>query len=216
MQFEITDWSFLIYVAAVTQFVGFIFRDQIVLRFSLLIGTILYISYYFLAPAEPLWDAILTATALGIANISMLAIIIFDRFTVLYSEEEKILYRMFYGFSPTTFRKLLNAGELKESSDTTVLAEEHKMLDKLYFVIDNGINIKKDGKTFLYMPGVFVGEVVYLSGGVSSATVSIQAHTSYIVWEHAKLNALTKKNPELKINLKSMLSQDMAKKIRYS
>ena len=67
---ETYNWaSTLIHLGALLYILGFLVRDELLLRLLVLGGSGLYILYYFLFPATPLWDAIITSLILGVANI---------------------------------------------------------------------------------------------------------------------------------------------------
>ena len=49
--------DYLVHAGALLFFMGFIVRDQLLLRGFIVIGTIFYVIYYLLLP-EPLWSAL--------------------------------------------------------------------------------------------------------------------------------------------------------------
>lgn len=216
MTFEFGGWAVLVHIAAITQIIGYLFRDQIVLRWLLLIGTFFYIAYYWLYPATPLWEAIFWAAMLATANIVVLVRLHIDRMQLAQSTEDAQLYRVFQGFTPGMFRQMMRIGEVATADAEMALTRENQPLDSLYFVIDSGFRVIKGKQSRDIMPGAFVGEVVFLSGGEASATVKIAEGTRYVRWQVEEIRALCRKNPELKLRLEALLNQDMARKVRFS
>lgn len=216
MGFELGGWAMLVHLAALTQIAGYLFRDQIILRWLLFIGTLFYMAYYWLYPAVPLWAAIFWSVLLALANLVVLIRLHIDRIQLSQSDEEAQLYRAFQGFTPGMFRKIMRIAHVQQADREVVLCQEDQPLSQLFFIIDSGFRVIKQGRHFDVMPGAFVGEVVYLSGGTASATVKIAEGTCYVAWESDQLHALSQKNPDLKRRLTALLNQDMAQKVRFS
>ena len=212
----IEDWSFLVHIAACITALGYFFRDQVILRGLIVFGSGTYVAYYYLVPTHPLWDAMLWSIVFVLVNIYMIICLIYDRMAVYRDTQEQYLARVFNHFNPGMFRKLMATGHINKAGSITQLTTEGRHLDKLYFVIDGGLTIEKNGRMFDYTAGTFVGEVAYLTGMPASATVQIPKQASYIMWHHAALKSLTEKHPELNIRLEAMLNQDLARKIQYS
>ena len=74
----------LVYVAAGAQVLGYLFRDQVKLRLLLLFGTLFYVLYYALAALEPLWDAIIASSVLGLANLVGLSSLLTSRLSFFF------------------------------------------------------------------------------------------------------------------------------------
>lgn len=212
----VEDWSFLIHIAAFVTASGYFFRDQIILRSLIVFGSSTYVAYYYLVPEQPLWNAIMWSSIFVMVNIYVICRLIYDRMAVYENEQERHLSRTFNQFNPGMFRKLMAAGHLNKAYSVTRLSTEGKHLDRLYFVIDGGISIEKDGRQFDYMAGAFIGEVAYLTSMPASASVFIPENTSYVVWHHAALRSLASKHPELKSRLEAMFNQDMARKVQFA
>ncbi|MCK4823573.1 cyclic nucleotide-binding domain-containing protein [bacterium] len=216
MTIEFGGWAVLVHLAAMTQIAGYLCRDQLILRSLLLIGTMLYMAYYWLYPETPLWEPLFWGVLISLANTVMLIRIYLDRLHLQMSDDEARLFRVFHGFTPGMFRKLMAIGTFRYAESVVTLVKEGGEVDKLYFVIDKGFRISKSGNNFDFMPGAFVGEVVFLSGGLASATVAVPDGACYIDWSLDSLKKLCKKHPELKLRLESLMNQDLAQKVRFS
>jgi len=59
----------LVFAAAALQTSAHIFKNQLILRATLLAGTFFYIGYYFVAADEPLWPAIFGSGAIALTSI---------------------------------------------------------------------------------------------------------------------------------------------------
>ena len=69
----------LVHIAALINVSGMFFRDQFMLRLLVLVSTLLYIMYYIIVPATPLWDAIAWCVVLIGVNAVVMVLIILDR-----------------------------------------------------------------------------------------------------------------------------------------
>jgi len=47
----------IVHIGAALYLVGFLFRDQILLRAFVIAGDLVYISYFYFAPQVPLWGS---------------------------------------------------------------------------------------------------------------------------------------------------------------
>ena len=137
--FEFQGWAILVHLAALTQVVGYLIRDQLALRVLLLTGTILYIAYYRLYPETPLWDAIFWGAMLGLANLISIVLIMRDRMGWRMSEHEARLYTSFNKIGPGEFRRLMKLARFEQASNEKVLTYEGEVPERLYFVVSGQI-----------------------------------------------------------------------------
>ena len=101
----------LVHVGAILYLICFLFRDQILLRSFAIASDLVYVAYYFTIADQPLWGAILwNIPAVGI-NLAMIALILRDRGTASFSENELKFYGRLPSIEPGEFRKLLRAGK---------------------------------------------------------------------------------------------------------
>jgi len=87
------------------------------------------------------------------------------------------------------------------------------MVDKLYYVLNGGVTIGKQGRLIECEPKLFIGEIAFLRDKAASATVTTAANALYVSWDQAELRALLKKNEDLKNAISALLSADMADKV---
>lgn len=204
----------LIYVALCFGILGFLARDQLVLRLLMLGSTVNYILYYALVGATPLWDPIYANFALGAANLLMIFVIAAERTSFTMSTDDLAFYRRFPLMTPGQFRRLMRAG--CHSIGPRPLVREGTRVDTLYFVKDGTATVEKDGQRFVIGPDVFVGEVAFITGGTASATVTLSAGATALGWSHEALARLFRRMPSLQAALLAHLNMDMARKVARS
>lgn len=102
--------SYLVHLGVVFYIADFLVRDELILRLLALTGSVLYLFYYFLAPAVPLWDAIFTGSLLILANLYVMLRIIMERTVYGLTDDEKAIYQNTGVLTPGQFRTLLKLG----------------------------------------------------------------------------------------------------------
>lgn len=211
--FDFMGWGVLVHIAALSQVCGYLLRDQLLLRAMLLAGTVLYGAYYVLYPDRPLWDAIFWSVVMASANLWVIRAIVHDRRTHKMDEQEERLYRVFHKLPPGEFRRLMATATFRVALKETVLTRQGEWPDRLFFVMEGTVVIRKGERTFTYMPGTFIGELSMLTDQPASATVVLPTGGRYVTWDRAELMALLTRRPSIKLALDSLLSRDMAAKL---
>lgn len=209
----VLDNDNFVHLAAGLYLVGFLFRDQIMLRALVIAGDIVFILYYLFAPAEPLWGGIVWSAIFIGVNVVMIVQIVADRTHRSMPDEHVRLYSMFDAMTPGEFRRMVRTARWETAKAETRLTEENKPLERLYFVLEGDIAIDKSGKRIAIAPGIFIGEVAFLLSRPASATVIVAPGTRYVVWDTVPLRRLLIRAPSLSIALSSALNRDMAAKV---
>jgi hypothetical protein len=206
----------LVFIAFIFQAAGFLARDEFILRMLVLVGNLLYVAYYFLYPAQPLWDAIAASLVLAFINLALIAVIIRERTLVAMSEPETLLFNHFEKFTPGQFRRLMKAAKWHQRMPETILTELGEVPSRLYYVTDGRLRIDK-GETSASREGnTFIGEIGFLYNSPASATVTAEEATTWIAWDSADLKALLKRHPAMENAMIATLSFDLARKVASS
>lgn len=206
----------LVHLAAFVYVLGFLVRDQLVLRGLVLFGTLLYIAYYYLHPDVPLWDAIGWSVVLGGVNLWVMWLIIRDRTHFNLSEDERQLFRAFQTLTPGEFRQVLKLAEWRTAGQKVTLTVEDETVERLYFVLDGEITIRKADRSFTVPANVFIGEIAFLLGSKASATVEVSPGTRFVQWPQQAFKHMLSRRPSLKMALDSLFNRDMAAKVARS
>lgn len=206
----------LVHVGAILYIVGFLFRDQIMLRSFAIAGDIAYVVYYFYISEQPLWGAIFWNIPNLIVNLAMIGMILRDRRSTSFDENELKLFRCLKNLSPSDFRKIVRLGKWNRPSAEVPLSTEGQPLHTLHYVVEGDVAIDKGGRKIPTLPGLFIGEVAFLKQRPASATVKVAPGALYISWPHDKLLQMQARNDGLRNAINSMLSADMAEKVARS
>lgn len=210
------DAAMLLHAGAVVYVIAFLFRDEALIRAFSVLGTLLYMGYYFWFPPEPLWDAIVTSTIFLGANVVVIFMILLERTTFQLSDDEKQLYQGFDTLTPGEFRQMLKRASWHTGGGNDVLTTAGEKPENLYFVLEGDVLIEKDGTTFPVSDGRFIGEIGYVLDAPATGTVRAQQGTRYVSWTTADLARLANKKPAIGIALSALLGEDLARKLAAS
>lgn len=208
--------NIFVHIALAFYVAGFLTRNELILRALILSGTMFYILYYYFISDTPLWDAILASSIIGLANLLMITIILFERSTLGMSVEMRALFRHFETMNPGQFRRIMRAANWITAPGKTILSEVGTPINHLYFITKGPVFLKRGGRETAIPEGNFIGEISFLVGGPASATVVAEAETEYVVWDTEALRRVIDGAPALSNALSALFNKDIAKKLAIS
>lgn len=208
--------SILLNLGALLYFIGFLVRDELILRMLVFAGTILYLTYYLLFPSGPLWNAFVTSSVLGLANLWVLAKIVFERTTLALSENEKRLYECFNTLTPGQFRILMKHAKWHFVEAKTKLCIQDQMADQFFYILDGIVTIEKNDKIFQLEHNSFLGEVAFILNGQYSATAYADQGACIIEWNNQDVKQEMRKKPALFNAFSALFNMDLALKVSSS
>ena len=203
----------IVHVAALLFLLGFLSRDQFILRGLVLLGDLLYVLYFYFAPEEPLWGGIFWSAMFAIANVAMLWLIFLDEVQFSLRADERKLFDLLADLTPGQFRKLLKAGSQQVATSPIVVTRENEPSNALYFIIDGKITIGKGGQRTVSEGKTFIGEIAFLLARPATATVTLEPGCHYCVWDSKTLHAVLKGNPALRTALSAAMNRKLAEKV---
>lgn len=204
----------LVFIAAAAQVVGMLCRSQTLLRIFLLIGSSFYFLNYAFAAEEPLWQGMAASTAMSMANVYGLSMLLLSRSTRIIPADQLALYRIMGGLEPGHFKALMRFGEVRTLQADEVLTVKGDVPDRLFYVIEGAVEIEKDAApAFRIPPRHFIGEVSLILGTPASATVRAPAGTRVIEWPRQSLAREMQRRNRLKLAVEALIARDMARKV---
>lgn len=206
----------LAYIAGALFIIGYVTVNQVFLRCMVLIGTGFYIWYYTVVGPVPLWEAIYMSSLMGLANLSGLAQLLIGRTYWAVPRRHRDIYAHFPELPPGDFRNLMKRATRRILPRGAELTREDAPVDRLYYVIDGQLDVEKRGETFALPGDVFVGEVAYLTGRVSSATTWARTDLEVLEWRFDDIASASARHSRFKLALEAMISRDMALKLAFA
>lgn len=216
MEKYLFETSLLVHAATLTYVMGFIFRNQIILRMLVLVGTVMYALYYYFHTASPLWDAIFGSVLIAMATTYGLLILLYSKLPVGFSRADREIFAKFDTLEPGQFRQLMRAGEMVFTSERTTLTHEDQIAERVFFVLNGAIEVRKADTLFSVPDHSFVGEIGFIMDRPASATAVLPAGGSFIAWDRETLQTLLKRRPMLRQAFHALVTQDIASKLATS
>lgn len=196
--------------------IGYLITNQIALRLMILLGTSMYIYYYFTAADTPLWEAIYTSVVMGTANLIGLGTLLWHQSRLAVPAAHRDIYPLFEGLPPGDFRDLVRQARRHVLTDKTQITTEGVKGGKLYYVISGQTNIVKRGERFTMPPNLFVGEVAYMTDRPSAATARLDAGSEVLEWDVEALRKKAARNSRFQLAIEAMISKDLATKVAFA
>ncbi|PIO48183.1 MAG: hypothetical protein CMR00_06170 [[Chlorobium] sp. 445] len=127
---------------------SYLVRDIFWLRSISIVSSLASIVYSYAALSEPLWINIIWNVVFIGVNVTWIVVIVKERRSVSFSEEEKELYNTLFGtFSPVEFMKLLRIGEWKTCTPGEVLIVEQQPAPHMMLIYNGEVEVTlKDKK----------------------------------------------------------------------
>ena len=199
--------------AAIIAVAALAFRDQLKLRLLLLVSIGITILMIVEAEGPPQWDNLFWNCVTWAINLWVTIQIVLDRTNIGLSEDEERLFSAFASLTPGEFRKLVRLATWHVADEPDILTREGIVPDRLFYVIEGGIEITKGNRTGLLGPQTFIGEIAFVRGTAASATVRVTPGSRYLAWRTMTLSAVFNRNQSFRMAVGRLLSVDMAAKV---
>lgn len=213
---SILDTGYLVHIAMIGYVLGFLFRDQVILRVLILGGTLFYLAYYYLHPEQPLWGAIFASSMIFAANFIGLIALLYSRLPIGISAQHWPIFEALSGLEPGEFRRLMKLGVMRRAEVETLLTKEGEPLEHVYFVVSGAPKGLKDGVAFNLPGGEFVGEISFMIDGPATATVTLPEGGVYYEWRKEALRKAMDRAPGLSHAFEALIGRDLARKMATS
>lgn len=203
------------HAASILTVIAYLVKDILWLRVLTVAACICGILFFYFAPATPLWAPIGWNVVFMIINIVQIGLIVRERSSVSFSEEEKELHEtLFQSFAPFEFMKLLRAGTWVDARPGDVLAIENQPIDRVMLIYNGRAGVEAQGEPVAELrDGNFIGEISFIRGGDATATVKVTEPTRYLAWTKESLSKLLNRNPSMRFAMQAVLSTDLTKKL---
>ena len=200
-------------LASLASLLALSMRNQLWLRFVLLLAYALQVVDAYASVSNPVWDHIGWNLIFFGFNLYVLCTLVYGRTTFWLTEAEKELLGLFVTMTPGAFRKLAHAATWKTAEAETSLTTEGVVPDKLFFVYAGSLTITKAARHVTIEPLTFIGEVAFIRGTPASASVTVAPGTRWVEWSAPKLRRLLAKDVTLRTEFNRMLGDDLAQKV---
>ena len=201
------------HAAALLSVAAMAFRDQLKLRAILLLSILCNIVYHLAKNPGPAWQEVFWNVVTFAITLKVLAQIVLDRTHIGLTEDEETLFAAFRYLTPGEFRQLMKVGVWRRAGEKETLTIEGKLPDRLFYVLEGDILIRKGEREVKIGPRTFIGEVAFLHHTPASATVELSDGARYIEWPVAALHRKIGSRNSLEASIHRLIGLDMAMKI---
>ncbi|MBI2522593.1 MAG: cyclic nucleotide-binding domain-containing protein [Bdellovibrio sp.] len=131
------------------------------------------------------------------------------------SEPHRMLYNNFFKkFSRANFKQLIELGTIENKAHGALLIKQGEVMEFVMCILDGSAGVIIDGdKVASLKNGDFIGEMSFLSGNLSSATVRAEVLSTLIIWRQTDLKELLRKNPSLLVEFNRTIERQLAGKL---
>ncbi len=212
---SISIFTVLFHTANLMAFLAFLLRDQLQLRILMAVSLFMQGLYYYSIPGGPLFDPLFWKVVSFAANLLMIVLVFGGRLDFGVPEDLRPLFNAIAVLTPGQFRKLISKATRVQADGVPILIEGERPA-RLYYLLKGEARISKQNHTSMLQPGIFLGEIAFLSGSSASATVTLEPNAECVAWKSADLKQLMQRDSAINIALRGVFNSDMAGKLATS
>ena len=205
--------SLIVGAAGVIFVIGYLIINQVILRWWINLGTLLYIWYYAAAGGEGTFTAIVTSVLMGTANCIGLAQIYYRNSKYVIPKEHQDIYPIFATLPPGDFRALMKFADRYFTKENQLITNEGQENKYLYYIISGKLSATKLKQKFELPARIFVGEVAYMTGQAASASTELIKGAEVLRWDTSELRKRAAKDDRFRLALDALVSADLARKV---
>jgi len=205
----------LVGVANVIYLLSYSVRDILWLRILTVLGALLLLPYYYLQP-EALWAPIGWNLVFVAINIFWIAKLILERRPVLFSDDERRMYRLaLRNLTPQDALKLFRLGTWTSQPEGTAFLKQGEPVDSLSLIVAGKVSVGMDGKPVDTLgEGRFLGATAFLTHDrdfAAPVTVKAIEPTRVITWSFADLDTRFANDIDLKTGIEASLGLELSR-----
>ena len=186
-----------------------IFWLRLIAIFSGLTG-ISYDALWLHDPVGVFWESCFTS----VNAIQWIWLVHERRNSTLSAEEQTLKNFLFPSVDNSTFRKLLDLGQLHDVPARSELTRQGEPVTRLMLITSGSADIAvNDGIVATCRAGDLVGEISFLTQGVATATVTTRTNTRFHSFDVLALSELLSKSDELNTAFATMCNTNLADKL---
>lgn len=203
------------HLANVIYVFSYLVTDILWLRVLAVTGGISYLTWTLTA-ATPSLSLIGWTLVYNTINVVQIARLWYERRPIRLDGDEQTLYAAaFRTLTPREFRRLLAAGRWRDAKPAEVLIAEGTRADQVLVIASGRATVRVGGRDVATLhPGQFAGEMSFLTGAPTSASVEVVEPVRFVSWPTAALERCLAKHPPLRAALQLVIGRDLAIKLR--
>lgn len=203
------------HLANVIYVFSYLVTDILWLRVLAVAGGFSYLTWTLTA-ATPSLSLIGWTLVYNTINVAQIARLWHERRPIRLDGDEQPLYAAtFRTLTPREFRRLLAAGTWRHAKPGEVLIAEGTRPDQVLVLASGRAAVRVGGRDVATLgPGQFAGEMSFLTGTPTSASVEVVEAARFVSWPAAALERCLTRHPPLRAALQLVIGRDLAVKLR--
>jgi hypothetical protein len=202
-----------IHVANVGYLFSYLVRDILWLRILTIVAGMTLLPYFssrgLYAPIA--WNGLF----ISINGYQVYRLLLERRPVALSDREQRLWDLAFRSLSPRQFLKLLSVGQWGTATADEVIIEQGQSLERLMVVATGHVEVCLDARPVAsLMAGALVGEIGFLTGEPTSASVHARGEAEYFAWPADRLKKFLDANPDLRAAVQHLIGTQLATKLR--
>lgn len=208
---------FLGHLAFALIFFSFLVTKIFYLRIVAIFASLTSIVYNYHVLAEPLWVPIQWNILFILTNIFQIGLILWEKRNYTLKGYKAFLFnKLFNDLTTGEFEKLVKKGYLRTGLDGEVLIKENTVTDVLLVLYRGNVQIISQNTIIKEIgPGCFLGEMSFLTGEKTKATVKAHGEVKYFSWDKDNLKKMLYKNPKLMSSVQRALGRQLINSILH-
>jgi len=193
---------------------AFAVRDVLLLRSLFLAGSAFAIVYYYFQ-SPPLWTAIAWTVLYCLIHAYWIVRILMERRPVVLTPDEETLYRLsFRSLDRRKFARLAGMGRWRDAEKGQELSKEGERVNEILALISGKIEAPIIDQTVgILGPGELVGTAAVLLNNIQQYDFVVETPCRYITWPLAEVQQFLNKDPDLRAQIRDIMSGELATKI---
>jgi hypothetical protein len=195
---------------------AFLVRDMLWLRALAILSSLVWIGAMIgtdsIIVASIFWNIIFI-----VINSWQIASLLNENREVGFNEEEKNLYDgLFQNFKPGEFLKIVRLGQWQDLPADSILVSQGEIPSGVWVLSHGEAEVSDDQSRSKATLGAndLIGEMSYLTQEPPSATVRMKTAGRALFWQKENLESFFRLHPTLKIGYQSVISTNLAGKLR--
>ena len=203
------------HLANVIYVFSYLVTDILWLRALAVTGGFAYLTWTLTTPT-PSPSLIGWTLVYNTINVVQIGRLFHERRPVRLDANEQGLYAAtFRTLTPREFKRLLGTGQWRDAKPGEVLIAEGTHPGRVLVIATGRAVVKSGGRERATLgPGQFAGEMSFLTGTPTSASVEVVEPARFVSWPTAGLERCLVKNPPLRAALQLVMGRDLATKLR--
>lgn len=206
--------NYLIHVANLLLLAAFAVRDVLLLRSLFVAGSLCALGFYYYQ-SPPLWSAIAWTVLYVVIHSYWIVRIISERRPIVLTPDEENLYRLAFGsLDRRKFARLVGLGEWRDAEEGQQLLSAGESLREVYALTSGRVAARLGNDSVGSVnAGQLVGTAGVLIDGTAPCDFVVEAPGRYIALPLAEVQAFLDKDPELRSQIRQIVSTDLAEKL---